>query len=76
MDVDFLRTLDAVENGYPVGLLAPQYEQTSARFLRQLDDNGISDENDDGEIIIASRKKSYKKSIFITENKYSFEEDE
>lgn len=76
LDVDFLRTLDAVENGYPVGLLAPQYEQTAARFLRQLDDNRISDENDDGEIIIASRKKSYKKSIFITENKYSFEEDE
>lgn len=76
LDVDFLRTLDAVENGYPVGLLAPQYEQTAARFLRQLDDNNLSDENDDGEIIIASRKKSYKKSIFITENKYSFEEDE
>lgn len=76
LDVDFLRTLDAVENGYPVGLLAPQYEQTVARFLRQLDDNKLSEENDDGEIIIASRKKSYKKSIFITENKYSFEEEE
>lgn len=76
LDVDFLRTLDAVENGYPIGLLAPQYEQTAARFLRQLYDNNLSDENDDGEIIIASRKKSYKKSIFINENKYSFEEDE
>ena len=76
LDVDFLRTLDAVENGYPVGLLAPQYEQTAARFLRQLDDNKLTEENDDGEIIIASRKRSYKKSIFITDNKYSFEEDE
>lgn len=76
LDVDFLRTLDAIENGYPVGLLGPQYEQTTARFLRQLDDNSLADENDDGEIIIASRKKSYKKSIFVTENKYSFEEDE
>lgn len=75
LDVDFLRTLDAVENGYPVGLLAPQYEQTAARFLRQLDDNKLTEENDNGEIIIASRKKCYKKSIFITENKYSFEED-
>lgn len=75
LDVDFLRTLDAVENGYPVGLLAPQYEQTAARFLRQLDDNRLTEENDDGEIIIASRKKSYKKSIFISENKYSFEEE-
>lgn len=53
LDVDFLRTLDAVENGYPVGLLAPQYEQTAARFLRQLDDNKLTEENDDGEIIIA-----------------------
>jgi hypothetical protein len=76
LDVDFLRTLDAVENGYPVGLLAPQYEQTAARFLRQLDDNKLAEENDDGEIIIASRKKGYKKSIYITENKYSFEEEE
>lgn len=76
LDVDFLRTLDAIENGYPVGLLAPQYEQTAARFLRQLDDNKLTDENDEGEIIIASRKKSYKKSVFITEDKYSFEEDE
>lgn len=76
LDVDFLRTLDAVDNGYPVGLLAPQYEQTAARFLRRLNDCEFSDENDDGEIIIANRKKSYKKSIFITENKYNFEEDE
>lgn len=76
LDVDFLRTLDAVENGYPVGLLAPQYEQTAARFLRQLDDSNLSEENDDGEIIIASRKKSYKKSLYITENKYSFEEED
>lgn len=76
LDVDFLRTLDAVENGYPVGLLAPQYEQTASRFLRQLDDCNLSEENDDGEIIVASRKKSYKKSVFITDNKYSFEEEE
>ena len=76
LDIDFLRTLDAVENGYPIGLLAPQYEQTAAKFLQQLYDNNLTYENDDGEIIIASKKKSYKKSIFITDNKYSFEEEE
>ena len=76
LDMDFLRTLDAIENGYPVGLLAPQYEQTAARFLRQLDDSGLSEENDDGEIIIASRKRSYKKSVYIIDNKYAFEEEE
>ena len=75
LDVEFLRALDAVENGYPIGLLPSQYEQTAARFLRQLDDNKLSEENDDGEIIIANRKKGYKQSVFITENKYSFEED-
>lgn len=76
LDIDFLRTLDAVENGYPVGLLAPQYEQTAAKFLRQLDDNGLSQENDDGEIVIASRKRSDKQSIFVMDSKYSFEEEE
>lgn len=75
LDVDFLRTLDAVENGYPVSLLAPQYEQTATMFLQQLNDNGFAEENDDGEIIIASRTKSYKKSVFIQDGKYSFEED-
>lgn len=76
LNVDFLRTLDAVDNGYPVGLLAPQYEQRASNFLRQLYEHNLSEENDDGEIIVASRKKSYRKSVFITDNKYSFEEDE
>jgi len=76
LDVDFLRTLDAVEAGYPIGLLAPQYEQTAARFLRQLDDYNLTEDNDDGEIIIANRKKSYKKSIYVIDNKYSFEEED
>lgn len=76
LDVDFLRTLDAVEAGYPIGLLAPQYEQTVTRFLRQLDDYNLTEDNDDGEIIIANRKKSYKKSIYVIDNKYNFEEED
>ena len=75
LDIDFLRTLNAVEEGYPVGLLAPQYEQAAAMFLQQLDDNGLTEENDDGEVIMASRRKSYKKSIYIQDGKYGFEED-
>lgn len=75
LDIDFLRTLNAVDEGYPVGLLAPQYEQAAAMFLQQLDDNGLTEENDDGEIILASRRKSYKKSVFIQDGKYGFEED-
>lgn len=75
LDMDFLRTLDAVENGYPIGLLAPKYEQAAAMFLQKLDYSGYAEENDDGEIILASRMKSYKKSVMIQNNKYSFEEE-
>ena len=74
LDIDFLRTLDAIEDGYPVSLLAPQYTQTVAVFLQQLYEAGLAEENDDGEILIASRKRNYKKSIFIEDGKYSFEE--
>ena len=74
LDVNFLKTLEAVEEGYPVGLLAPQYEQSAIMFLQQLDDHMLAEENDDGEIIIASRKKSYKKTISIIDGKYDFEE--
>ena len=75
LNVDFLRTLNAIENGYPIGLLAPQYEQAAAMFLQQLDDKGFSETNDDGEIIIASRTRSYKKVIHIQDGKYDFEEE-
>ncbi|MCR5205955.1 MAG: zeta toxin family protein [Lachnospiraceae bacterium] len=75
MDLDFLRTLDAVENGYPTGMLAPQYEQAAAMFLQKLFDNGLSEPNDDGEVLIASRTKGYKMNIYIQNGKYEFEEE-
>ena len=76
LDADFLRTLDAVETGYPVGLLAPQYEQAAAMFLQQLDNYGYAEENNDGEIILASRINSSKKTVLIQDGKYDFEEGE
>lgn len=76
LNVDFLRTLNAIEYGYPIGLLAPQYEQAAAMFLQQLDDRGFSEPNDDGEIVIASRTRSYRKVIHIQNSKYDFEEEE
>lgn len=76
LDVDFLRTLNAIENGYPAGLLAPQYEQAAATFLQQLDDCGYAEDNDDGEIILASRINSSKETVIIQDGKYDFEEDE
>ncbi len=75
LDIDFIRTLNAIEEGYPINLLDPQYEQAVATFLQQLDDNGLTEENDDGEVIIASRRKNYKKSVYIQEGQYGFEED-
>lgn len=75
LDIDFIRTLSAIEEGYPINLLAPQYEQAAAMFLQQLDDNGLTEENDDGEVIIASRRKNYKKSVYIQDGEYGFEED-
>lgn len=75
LDIDFIRTLNAIEEGYPINLLAPQYEQSAAMFLQQLDDNELTEENDDGEVIIASRRKNYKKSVFIQDGQYGFEED-
>jgi hypothetical protein len=74
MDVDFLRTLSIIEDGYPIGLLESQYEQAAAMFIHKLDDYGLSEINDEGEIIIASRKKSFKKVIRIQNGKYDFEE--
>jgi len=74
LDIDFLCILFNIKSGYPVGLLSSQYEQAASIFLKQLDDDGLTEEYEDGEIIIANRSKSYKKSIFIENNKYSFDE--
>ena len=68
LDIDFLRNLFNVKDGYPIELLSPRYEQAATTFINSLDDNG--------EIIIADRKKSHKKIISIIGCKYSFEEVE
>lgn len=76
IDIDFYRTLHAVEHGYPVNMLAPHYEQAAALFLQQLSNDGFADDNDDGEIMIASRNQSYKKTVYIVDGKYGFGEEE
>ncbi len=76
LDIDFLRTLDAIDNGYPPALLSPEYEQKVTRFLQQLDDNNLTEDNDSGEVIIASRTRGDLFRVYIRDNKYSFEEDE
>lgn len=76
LDVDFLRTLDAIDNGYPPALLSPEYEQKVARFLQQLEDNKLTEDNDSGEVLIASRTRGDLFHVYIRDNKFSFEEDE
>lgn len=76
MNVDFLRTLLAVDSGYPVGLLAPQYEQAVAVFLQQLDNDGFAEANDDGETILASRRQNFQRTVYIQDGKYGFGEEE
>lgn len=76
LDVDFIRTLYAVENGYPVGLLAPKYAQKASMFLQKLSDNSdLVIENEDNQIIVASRNQNFEKTLFIYDNKYCFEEE-
>lgn len=75
LDTDFIRTLDAIENGYPVNLIASHYEQAAAMFLQRLDDEGLAEDNDDGEILIASRRKNHKLVVYVQDGKYGFEEE-
>lgn len=74
IDIDFMRVLFNVKEGHPIGLLSSRYEQAAAAFINNLDDNGYTEVNDNGEIIIADRKKSYKRVISIVDGKYGFEE--
>lgn len=75
LDTDFIRTLEAIENGYPVNLLASHYEQAAAMFLQRLDDENFAEVNDDGETIIASRRKNQKLVVYVQDGKYGFEEE-
>ncbi|PKM78415.1 MAG: hypothetical protein CVU90_02650 [Firmicutes bacterium HGW-Firmicutes-15] len=74
IDIDFMRALFIVKDGYPIELLSPRYEQAATVFINSLDDIGYTEANDNGEIIIADRRKSHKKVISILEGKYAFEE--
>lgn len=75
LDMDFLSALKLIENGYPICLLPSHFEQAASMFLQRLCESNLVDENEDDEIIIASRENNYKKIITTQDNKYSFEED-
>ncbi len=72
LDIDFLRVLESIRDGYPVSLLPPQYEQAANAFLQQLKSTEYADEYGEDEIIIASRDNNYKVQVSTSGNKYSF----
>ena len=72
LDMDFLRSLQMVNNGYPVALLPTQYEQSVSMFLKQLEEMNLSEEND-GQFVIVNRKTDTKMCVNIENNKYKFE---
>lgn len=76
LDMDFLRVLESVDEGYPVSLLPPQYIQSVNTFLQQLANNNYSEEYGDGEFKVASHSSNEVRSILIINDKYSFSEED
>ena len=76
LDMDFLRVLESVDDGYPVSLLPPQYIQSINTFLQQLANNNLSEEYGDGEFKVASHSSNYARTILIINDKYSFLEED
>lgn len=70
IDMDFLRSLILVENGYPTSLLSSRYEQMVTQFVQALCAAKLSKDYYDGEIIIANRHEGTCKSIRINHSRY------
>lgn len=70
IDLDMLKTLIAIEKGYPVALLSPQYEQKLAQFLHGLCSAGLSKDYSYGEAILSNRREGTSRKIFIEDDKY------
>lgn len=70
LDMDFLRSLILIENGYPAALLSSQYEQVVTQFVQALCAVGMARDYYDGEIIIANRHEGTHKKLRINDAKY------
>jgi hypothetical protein len=71
IDLDMLKTLIAIEKGYPVELLSTQYEQKLSQFLQTLCAEGVSRDNSYGEIMLSNRREGTCKRIIIEDDKYN-----
>ena len=70
IDLDMLKALIAIENGYPVALLSTQYESKLSRFLHSLCSASAARDYSEGELILANRREGTSKKIFIEDDKY------
>jgi hypothetical protein len=70
IDLDLLKTLIAIERGYPIALLSTQYELKLSQFLHSLCSAGAAKDYNDGEIILSNRREGTSKKIFIEDDKY------
>ena len=70
INIDLLRSLIRIKNGYPASLLSTHYEQTVSQFVRALCSAGISRDYPDGEVLIANRREGTLKRLRIENDKY------
>jgi hypothetical protein len=70
IDLDMLKTLIAIEKGYPVSLLSTQYELKLSQFLHSLCAAGLARDYSDGRVILANRREGSSKEISIEDDKY------
>lgn len=70
IDMDLLRSLIMIDDGYPAALLSSQYEQVITQFVQALCAAGAAKDYSNGEIIIANRQEGIHKQIRIEGNKY------
>lgn len=70
IDMELLRSLILIEDGYPASLLSSQYEQSVTQFVQTLCAAGLAQDYYDGEIIIANRHEGTHKKLRINNAKY------
>lgn len=70
IDMELLRSLVMIENGYPAALLSSRFEQVITQFVQALCAAGIARDYYDGEIIIANRHEGTKKKLRVRGCKY------
>lgn len=70
IDIDMLRGLIMINNGYPAALLSSQYEQVISQFVRALCSVHIDRSYQDGTIMISDRREGTVKKIRIEADKY------